>query len=214
MRTKIVAAFVAGGVLVGAALIASVISSPETARAQEGTDDSDERGPFPRISSFLGEVLDDLVADGTITQDQADAIVAATEEKAEELREEHRELRERLSAILEDGVITEAEVSELPDDHWLFGDAFDEAWEDGQLTTEELRELRPHRWGRGFRHGLRFGAFLDDGGIDQEEYDSLPEGHPLREIDVSEYLEDGLITPDEFRQIFSDLKDSLRGEDA
>jgi hypothetical protein len=54
---------------------------------------------------------------------------------------------------------------------------------------------------------------LDDGGIDQEEYDSLNDEHPLKQHDLSEYLEDGLITPDEFRQIFSDLRGSF-GKDA
>jgi len=214
MRTKIVTAFVAGGLLVAAGFLTSVISSPGTARAQEGADESEERGPIPRIIGFLGDVLDELVGDGTITQDQADAIVDATEDKAAEIRDEHLALRDQLSGFLEDGVITEEEASVLPDDHWLFGDAFEEAWGDGELTSEEIREARPHRWGRGFAHWLRFGAFLDDGGIDQEELDSLPDGHPLNQLDVSEYLEDGQITPDELREIFSDLKDSFRGEDA
>jgi len=213
MRTKIVTAFVAGGLLVGAGLITAVISTPGTARAQEQTDETEDRGPISRIFGFLGEVLDDLVGDGTITQDQADAIVDATESKVDELRDEHLALHEQLSEILEDGVITEDEASVLPDDHWLFGETFDEAWEDGELTIEDIRNIRPFQRGHDFRRGFRFGALLDDGGIDQEEYDSLNDDHPLKQLDLSEYLEDGLITPDEFPQIFSDLRGSF-GKDA
>lgn len=209
MRTKIVAAFIAGGLLIGAGILTSVISAPGTAQAQEESDEPEDRRPVSRIIGFLGEVLDDLVGDGTITQDQADTIVEATENKVNELREEHRALSQQLSEVLEDGVVTEEEASVLPDDHWLFGEAFDEAWEDGELSAEDLRSIRPFHRGHDFRHGFRFGALLDDGGIDQDEYDSLDDAHPLKQIDVSEYLEDGLITPDEFREIFSDLRGSF-----
>jgi hypothetical protein len=213
MRTKIMAAFVAGGLLVGAGLLTALISTPGTAQAQEEPDESEGGGAVSRIIGFLGEVVDDLVGDGTITRDQADAIVAATEDKIDELREEHRALRDQLSEFLEDGVITEEEASELPDDHWLFGEALDEAWQDGELTPGDLRNIRPFHKGHDFRHGFRFGALFDDGGIDQEEYDTLDDEHPLKQIDAGEYLEDGLITPDEFREIFSDLRDSF-GKDA
>ena len=210
MRTKIVAAFVAAGLLVGAGLLSVMISSPGTAQAQEDADEPEDRGPVSRVIGFLGEVLDDLVGDGTITQDQADTIVEATEDEVDALREEHRALREQLSAFLDDGVITEEEATGLPDDHWLFGAAFDEAWEDGQLSAEDIRNIRPFHRGHEFRHAFRFGALLDDGGIDQAEYDSLDDEHPLKQMDVSEYLEDGLITPEEFGDIFSDLRDSFR----
>ena len=213
MRTKIITAFVAGGLLVGAGLIAAVISTPDTARAQEQPDETEDRGPMSRVFGFLGEVLEDLVGDGTITQDQADAIVDAAESKVEELRDEHRALHDQLSEILEDGFVTEEEASVLPDDHWLFAETFDEAWEDGELTIEDIRNIRPFPRGHDFRRGFRFGALLDDGGIDHEEYDSLNDEHPLKQLGLGQYLEDGLITPDEFRQIFSDLRGSF-GEDA
>ena len=82
----------------------SIVSAPGTAEAQEETSDTDTRGPIPRILGFLQGVLDDLVGDETITQDQADAIVQAAEEKAAEVREEHRELRDLVKELLEDGV--------------------------------------------------------------------------------------------------------------
>jgi len=205
---KVLAALVAGGLLVGAGLVASAVSSPGTAVAQEGTDEERADGPFPRIMGFLAEVLDELVGDDTITQDQADAIIEAAEEKAADVKDELRESHELLEGLLEDGVITGEEASALPDDHFLFDERFDEAWDDGELSAEDLRGLL-HRHLRGpFRHGLRIGSILDDGGIDQEEHDALPDDHLLKQVDVSEYLEDGQITPDEFREIFSDLKDA------
>lgn len=210
MRNKIVAATVAGGLLVGAGLVATVVSSPGTAGAQVETETTEDRGPIPRILGFLGDVLDELVADDTISQDQADAIIAASEAKASEIKEELQAQRELLAGMMEDGVITEDEASSLPDDHWIFSERFEEAWEDGEITREELGD---HFHGRrdGFRRGFRFGTLLDDGGIDQEEYDSLGDDHPLKQVDVTEYLADGLITPGELRQILDDLH-SLRAD--
>lgn len=198
MRNKIMAALVAGGLLIGAGFVTSVVSSPGTASAQETTDtEEDERGS--RLWGFLEEVLSDLVGEGTIDQGQADAIVAAAEAKADEIKAEREAARELFQELIEDGVLTEDEAAQLPEDHWVFNEAFDEAWEDGELTTEEIRENRPHR-GK-LRKAARLGALLDDGGIDQAEYDSLGEDHPLKQIDVSEYLEDGIITIDELREI-------------
>lgn len=214
MGKKISAALVAGGLLVGAGLLTSVVSSPGTAVAQEEADSTEDQGPIPRILGFLGEVLDELVGDGTITQDQADAILEASESKATEVKEEREAQRDLIQGFLDDDVITEDEASQLPDDHWLLSEIFDDAWEDGELTVEEIRELRPHPRRDAFKNGLRFGAFLDDGGIDQEEYDSLDDNHPLKQVDVSEYLADGLITPDELREIHRGLRDPDSGDDA
>jgi hypothetical protein len=213
MRERVLVAVVAGGLLVGAGLVTSFVSAPATAEAQEDGD-GQERRLFPRLGGFFEEVLDELVADGTITQDQADAIVAAAEEKATDMREERAAQRELLQSLLEDDVITEDEAGELPEDHWLLADVFDEAWEDGELTRAEIEELRPHPHRGAFRFGLRFGALLDDGGIDQEELDSLPDDHPLKQADVADYLEDGLITPDELRQLHRELRPPDTGDDA
>ena len=72
MSSKIWAAIVAGGLLVGAGFVTSVVSAPATATAQEVNEDS-ERGVIPRVLGFLDSVLDELVGDGTIDQGQADA---------------------------------------------------------------------------------------------------------------------------------------------
>jgi hypothetical protein len=214
MRNKVLAALAVGGLLVGAGLLTSIVSAAAPATAQEDTDPTEDGGMFPRAFGFLDELLDSLVDDGTITQDQADAIVAAAEEKTAEMKGEHEAMRELLQGLLEDDVITEDEAAQLPEGHWLLDETFDEAWEDGELTREEIQELRPHPRRGAFRFGLGLGAFLDDGGIDQEEYDSLPDDHPLRQADVSEYLEDGLITPDELRQLHRDFHRSNSDGDA
>lgn len=158
MRTKILAAFIAGGLLVGAGFATSIVSAPGTAQAQEDGDSEESDGPLQRILGLLGGVLDDLVDDDTITQDQADAISSAVEDEFAELREDHLQKR------------------------------------------------------RNFRRGVRFGALLDDGGIDESEYEDLGENHPLKQLDVDRYFEDGLITPEELREILHALKDAPFGD--
>jgi hypothetical protein len=119
----------------------------------------------------------------------------------------------RLGSLLDDGVITAEELATLPDDSPL-KDAdgpLAEALEDGQITAAELREaykdLVPDRarFRRGLGLGLRLGALLDDGVITQAEIDGLPDGHPLKDPDgpAAEYLEDGQITLDELRELWS-----------
>jgi hypothetical protein len=144
-----------------------------------------------------------MVGSGDLSQEDADAVLTAVESAAEEAKAEREAIHEAIRSALEDGVLTtaEAEAAGLPDDHWLYSDALDEAWADGELTTEEIREARPHPGRDRFRKGARFGALLDDGGIDQAEYDALADDHPLKQIDVSEYLSDGVITFDELREI-------------
>ncbi len=66
MRSKIITALVAGGLLVGAGFATSVIAAPGTASAQEDSTDTDQerKGPFHRGFEFLSGVLEDLVAVG------------------------------------------------------------------------------------------------------------------------------------------------------
>lgn len=203
MREKFLAATVAGGLLVGAGLVTAAMSTPGVAEAQEdGTEAGDVR-VHPGRGALLEEVLADLVSDGTIDQGQADAITEALAAKAEAFRTERSELREMIQGFLDDGVITADELSQLPDDH-PFNDPdgpFADALSDGQLTRDELAEIRPHPRRDAFKRGARFGALLDDGGIDQAEYDALAEDHPLKQIDVSQYLDDGVITISELREI-------------
>jgi polyhydroxyalkanoate synthesis regulator phasin len=152
---KVIAALAAAGVLVAAAFTASIVTDDGIATAQvpdEGTTTTTTTTERPEKGAAFREVLDELVAAGTITQDQADAIEEAMVAKHEELRESgegfrhHRRGRggSELRGLLEDDVITADELAELPDDHPLNdpdGPAADYL-DDGQLTTDELKEIR------------------------------------------------------------------------
>lgn len=212
MGSKAWAVVVAGGLLVGAGVVTAIVSSPATAVARDETDSIDDRDASHRLRGFLGDVLDGLVTDGTITQEQADAVLEAAEDRVTELEEEHEVDRELLGRLLEDDVITEDEAEQLPDDHPLFSDPYDEAWEDGELSRDELRPFSRRDF---FERGFHFGSLLDDGGIDQEEFDSLDDDHRLKQLDgVEDLLDDGLITPEELRELHKSHHSSDSGDDA
>lgn len=213
MKQKLLAATVAGGVLVGAGFVTAAISSPGVASAQNDSPDSTEEtnvGPIKNHGSVLEDVLSDLVEDGTIDQSQADAIVEAFDAKTAEFRTAAQDLRGLIAGFLEDGVITAEELDRLPDVfpfndlERVFGDALD----DGELTLDEFQEAFPHPRRGQFWAGARLGALLDDGGIDQEEYDSLSDDHPLKQVDMTEFLSDGIISIDELRELKKSQSDS------
>ena len=158
MRTIITAAVAAIVLAAGAFAATAVVGGQATAQ------ESDESAPAhdrPPKRAIVQETLAELVADGTITQAQADAITDALAAKAEEYkdeieqwREEHRDrIRDgkrrafRLGQYLEDGVIDSAELDEImdqvPDDHWLKDPDGPAApyLADGQVTADELRRL-------------------------------------------------------------------------
>lgn len=150
-------------ILAATAVLAGNGSAPAAGKAA-GTVTGTVAIGAERAISILEDVLSGLVDDGTITEDQSAAIVAAIEAKAEELRAEHealreerQALREQLQGFLEDGTISADELAQLPEDHPLRN--LDEFLEDGQLTADELRELRgfglrgPHGGGHFWRHG-------------------------------------------------------------
>jgi hypothetical protein len=91
----------------------------------------------------------DLVAKGTITQAQADAItngitteIEARRAEMEALRQQWQETRQQIQTFLEDGVITQAEIDTLPADNPL-RTAFDSIAKDGQITLDQLRDFLP-----------------------------------------------------------------------
>ena len=203
-----VGALVTGGV-VGAAVAAPAPRAIQTEQTTTTTIPQKERP-----AGVISETLDQLVVDGVITREQADQVAAAL---AAALADRVRDrpfggglgLGFRLGSLLDDGVITAEELAQLPDDHPLKdSDApLAEALEDGQITAAELRDAyqRPHRFLRGLGLGLRLGSLLDDGVITQEEIDGLPDGHPLKDPDgpAAEYLDDGQLTLDELRELWS-----------
>ncbi len=100
-------------------------------------------------TGVLEEVLADLVADGTINQDQSDAIVAAVEERKTEIMDARKGLKTQMMAFWEDGILTADEIEQLPVADWITDPdgPLAEALEDGSITREELEELATTRRG-------------------------------------------------------------------
>lgn len=195
MRKMLVVLLVAGA-LVGGGVTYALVSDSSPATAQEDEDDAateqdvatDEgaaedqaaadtraardanaRAAHTGRADILGQLLDEAVADGVITQEQADQLRAAWDAKREELRGSIGEgpgghggrfggpLSADIEMFLEDGVIDADELATLPEGSPLTdpdGPAA-EYLEDGQITEEELQELLPSlRGGSGNRHGV------------------------------------------------------------
>lgn len=170
---RFVASVAAAGLLVaGALVVAGVTSSPACAQETEASvDESSERAA--RAGDILDEVVDGLVADGTLTEDQADPVKDAFTAKYQELTEERearraerQETRELIKGFLEDDVIDADELAQLPDDHRWFDDdgALADALDDGELTKDELREAIP---GHTHRHSHRGGGASDDATVEE-----------------------------------------------
>ena len=158
---KTVAALTAGALIAGGAMVAT---------AQ--TDDADTADTQPpivemkrgeRISSFF----DDMVADGVISQDQADTMLAELETRHEARVAEREERREAFESAFEDDVLTVAELEELGADRILDEDGpFAVALEDGEITRDEFEEFHSEfgpRHRRGPGRGLISGAAGTEG---------------------------------------------------
>jgi Spy/CpxP family protein refolding chaperone len=145
---KVIASIAAAGVLVVGAFAASTITTSEvSAQTDDTAAVTDEvRRPHPGV--ILDQVLGDLVEDGTLNQDQADAVKDGLEAKRDDMKEKYGdredrrerrgEMREQIQSWLEDGVITAEELAELPFDLPRSEDGpLAEALEDGQITQAE-----------------------------------------------------------------------------
>jgi hypothetical protein len=159
VRTIITAAIVALLLFAGALAVTAVIGGQATAQESDDAPNDEQARPHP--GGLLQETLDELVAAGTITQAQADAIEGALAAKREERKDELQQWRRQrgdgfnygmrrgffFGRYLDDGVIDAAELEELmaalPDDHWLKDPEGPAApfLEDDQLTLAELRRL-------------------------------------------------------------------------
>jgi Spy/CpxP family protein refolding chaperone len=108
---------------------------------------------------FLTRVLDGLVAKGTITAAQEQAIVDAFTTQRSALMQQRRADRQQLTAFLADGVLTESELAQLPADSPL--QQLKPLMKNGQLTVADLRAL-----GRGILWDLRMGGMrMGKGGM-------------------------------------------------
>ena len=150
---KIVVLALAGSLVLGIGVVALVraeASQAEEDRMEE-VDGPRERGQGFDRSRMVERVLTDLVADGTLTQAQMDAIAADFGEDEEPARH-HADDRDdgwklRLDAAWEDGVLTSEEIAGLP-----FAEKINEmfgppatALDDGQITRAELEQLERER---------------------------------------------------------------------
>lgn|GEM_PF-2055590 len=157
---------IAAGVLVGAGAVYAASRGQDTAEPRGGDattstvateraapDDTRDRTSQRGGSGLVTDTLEGLVADGTITQTQADEIAAALQAKREEVRagiqarDEHESERSDaasgLGDLLEDGVIDAAELETLPESHPLRdpdGPAAD-FLDDGRITQDELDQM-------------------------------------------------------------------------
>lgn len=156
---------------------ASVVATEDT-EAEEAEDEATEGGATERADrvrtnrgDIVSTVLDDLVADGTITQEQADEIAATLAERTAAFREELRAQRREHgeggvqsrglrflggnAELLEDGVIDADELAALGENHPLNDPDGPAAQylDDGQLTEDELNELVAELRGERSRNG-------------------------------------------------------------
>jgi polyhydroxyalkanoate synthesis regulator phasin len=136
-----------------AATDGAVVPAVESPSASAATDAK----TTVREDSALVTVLDDLVAKGTITESQKQAIVdgvaaerAVRQAERKAAREAAREQRkaniEQLRTFLADGVITQQEFDQLPENSRLR--QLEDLLSNGGITTDELKAL-----GRGFGMG-------------------------------------------------------------
>lgn len=155
---RIIAAFAAAVVVLGAVVAGVAISTPSGASAQETTDDPSS-GIF---ISPIQEALEELVASGTLSQAQVDAVAEALEGQigvrgfgrghhgpghldtvAEVLGMEVDDLEaalrdgQTIAEVAGDdvGVVTDALIAEA-------NERIDEAVADGRLTADEAAEKR------------------------------------------------------------------------
>jgi polyhydroxyalkanoate synthesis regulator phasin len=114
--------------------------------------------PQPKVhDALLRDVLDDLVANGTISAAQEQAILDAVDARRAELKAQRQAQREALKAqrqqirqFLADGVITQDELDQLPADSPLR--QLTSLMDDGKITIDELRQLgRDLLGGRGHK---------------------------------------------------------------
>lgn len=141
-------------ILAATLVAAMLITGATVASAQEAPDDA----PATEAVTTLTDVIQGLVADGTLTQDQADAVVQALEqhranrpgkggahltEIAEVLGLDVDDLKTQLregATLAEVAGDLVDDVAQLITDH--MNERIDQAVEDGRITEEEAAEKR------------------------------------------------------------------------
>jgi hypothetical protein len=127
------------------------VASPDPSSGATITVNDDEHAWKIGPDGLLTQVLADLVANGTLTQAQSDAVTTGLQDAIEARRTDMQARMELISGFVEDGVITQDEINQLPADDPLRV-AFDSIANDGQISLEQLRGLGPG-FGPGFGPG-------------------------------------------------------------
>lgn len=109
------------------------------------------------------------------------------------------------------GVLKDA-LEELVDEGRIGEEHAEAVLEAVESELDDLDERRPHldrsHPGRGpFGLGARMARLLDRGGISEDEYEALDDDHYLKQVNIGEALDDGLITPRELRDIWRDHRE-------
>ena len=152
--TKAIVLPIASAVLVvtGAGAVLAATAPASTSTPTSIVPAAASSSPAPAASSkpmapHLTSVLDGLVAKGTITAPQEQAIVDAWVARRTELKAERGQLR----TFLADGVLTADELAKLPADSPL--QQLKPLMTNGQITVDQLRTI-----GRGILRDLRAGG--------------------------------------------------------
>jgi polyhydroxyalkanoate synthesis regulator phasin len=135
----------------GTSITPTVVPAAESAspNASSGTTTTPDK---PR-DTVLTDVLDDLVANGTITDGQKTAILDALTAERTARREAAKAQRQQLREFLADGQITQEELDQLPEDSPLR--RLTGVMDDGVITADELRGMgRAFGFGGGRGHGF------------------------------------------------------------
>ena len=138
----------------GAAAWAQTGSEESAGETEESGESAGEAWEHPARAG-LDSVLAVLVEDGAITQEQADAIIAAVDEKRSAARAAREEMKALLDTFWEDEVLTAEEIAQFPHaDRIIAADGpFSDALSDGQITKEELEEIKGKVPGSRGHHG-------------------------------------------------------------
>ena len=137
----------AGAVFAATSPVAPADNAPPAAEASTAPAPATSSAP---VAPYLKSVLDPLVAGGTITSAQEQAIIDAWAAKRDELKA----VRQQLRAFLADGVLTADELAQLPADSPL--QQLKPLMTNGQITVAQMRAL-----GRGIIRELRMGGVLN-----------------------------------------------------
>ena len=138
-----------------------VIPAAESASPDAGSGTTTTPDKFK--DTALTDVLDDLVANGTITESQKTAILDGLAAERTARREAAKAQRQQLRDFFADGQITQDELDQLPEDSPLR--QLTGVMDDGKITTDELRGLG-RGFGLGHGHGHGFGKlFPKDGTV-------------------------------------------------